>query len=154
MEKLRQRLIEFIINKFSNIKNISEFAEDIVSQAFVNCKTCRNYKKENENFGYLSQICKNLAIKKYKSIKWEVANLISYENLDEKLFDNRNEQNNLHKDYIKKSLEKLKDIEGKILYLRYYSNLTFSEISEKTGIKINTILSHHRRALKKLKTYF
>ncbi len=158
MEGLRQKLIEFIINKFSNIENIDEFAEDIVNQAFINCRTSKNYKKENENFGYLSQICKNLAIKKYKLFKWELANLINYEDLDEDLdeilVDDRYNQNNLYRDFIKNSFKRLKSIEEKILYLKYYGDLTFAEISEKTDIKINTILSHHRRALNKLKPYF
>ena len=55
---------------------------------------------------------------------------------------------------IKDALAKLKAVEQKILDMKYYKSYTFREICEETGIKLNTVLSHHRRALNKLRPHF
>jgi len=49
------------------------------------------------------------------------------------------------------SLDTLRAIERTILTLRYYEDCSFAEISRKTGIKINTVLTTHYRALEKLR---
>jgi RNA polymerase sigma factor (sigma-70 family) len=52
---------------------------------------------------------------------------------------------------ILRSLQTLKQIEQIIINERYYGTFTFREISERCGINLNTVLSHHRRALEKLR---
>jgi DNA-directed RNA polymerase specialized sigma24 family protein len=49
------------------------------------------------------------------------------------------------------SLETLKRIEKIIITQRYYSDFTFAEIAAANGLKLNTVLTHHRRALEKLR---
>jgi RNA polymerase sigma factor (sigma-70 family) len=49
------------------------------------------------------------------------------------------------------SLQTLKHIEQVIVRERYYGDFTFREISERHGINLNTVLTHHRRALDKLR---
>jgi DNA-directed RNA polymerase specialized sigma subunit len=53
--------------------------------------------------------------------------------------------------FILQSLQVLKQIEQIIINERYYGNFTFKEISERHNINLNTVLSHHRRALEKLR---
>ena len=49
------------------------------------------------------------------------------------------------------SLKVLRDIERVVITQRYYGNFTFAEIAKRNGLKLNTVLSHHRRALDKLR---
>ncbi len=49
------------------------------------------------------------------------------------------------------SLDCLKKIERVVIEQRYYGDYTFAEIAMANGIKLNTILSHHRRALERLR---
>jgi RNA polymerase sigma factor (sigma-70 family) len=51
------------------------------------------------------------------------------------------------------SLQVLKQVERVIITERYYNDFSFREISETHGIKLNTVLSHHRRALEKLRPH-
>jgi len=50
-----------------------------------------------------------------------------------------------------RSLQTLKRVEQLIISERYYGDFTFREISQRHGINLNTVLTHHRRALEKLR---
>jgi DNA-directed RNA polymerase specialized sigma24 family protein len=49
------------------------------------------------------------------------------------------------------SLKALRDIERVVITQRYYGDFSFAEIAKVNGLKLNTVLSHHRRALDKLR---
>jgi DNA-directed RNA polymerase specialized sigma24 family protein len=49
------------------------------------------------------------------------------------------------------SLKTLRDIERVVVTQRYYGGFSFAQIAEENGLKLNTVLSHHRRALGKLR---
>ena len=49
------------------------------------------------------------------------------------------------------SLKTLREIERIIINQRYYGDFLFVEIAKTNGLKLNTVLSHHRRALEKLR---
>ena len=155
MKELRSKLIRFVEIKFSNISNICEHAEDIVDEAYLNCLKSKNYNEENENYPYLAKVCTRLAIKQFNLMKWEIKNLNNFQDMEERIpsFQN-NTSTSIENMEIKDALTKLRVVEQKILDLKYYKNYTFREICEETGIKLNTILSHHRRALDKLRPHF
>jgi RNA polymerase sigma-70 factor (ECF subfamily) len=48
---------------------------------------------------------------------------------------------------VKKIIEFLPDDQKEVLIYRYYNDLSFKEISEKTGVSINTSLGRMRYAL-------
>jgi DNA-directed RNA polymerase specialized sigma24 family protein len=48
-------------------------------------------------------------------------------------------------------LKVLREIERVVITQRYYGDLSFVEIANTNGLKLNTVLSHHRRALGKLR---
>jgi DNA-directed RNA polymerase specialized sigma24 family protein len=52
---------------------------------------------------------------------------------------------------ILESLATLRRIERIVINQRYYGNFSFAEIAEANGLKLSTVLSHHRRALAKLR---
>lgn len=58
-----------------------------------------------------------------------------------------------HEQYqkIHKLFLQLKKIQHDIVVLRYFEDMSFEEISKVTDLKLNTVKSHHRRALLKLR---
>ena len=144
MEKLRNQLIRYIRRKFSNLHNIYDLAEDIVHDAFLLAK-----EDEQINFGYLSMVCIRLAYREYKRQKRQETDyidlLISEDDVIKQILEIERASDVLA------SLDTLRDIEKTILTLRYYEDCSFAEISRKTGIKLNTVLTKHYRALEKLR---
>lgn len=150
LQELRQELRGYIKRKFYSRRNIVEVADDIVNQAFLDVAA------ENYNFGYMSVACLRIAYKVFHRhdqdsrvlVDINAAPLIAEEHFVEEVEEAEDCA------YIFESLQALKDIEQVIVRERYYGNYSFREISERHGIKINTVLSHHRRALEKLRPKF
>lgn len=144
MDELRHELICFIRRKFSNINDIFNLAEDIVHDAFLLIKDEKNY-----NFGYLSTTCVRLAYREYKRQKQQECGyidiLISEDDVVRQVMEYESASE------VMASLDTLREIERTILSLRYYEDFSFAEISRKTGVKLNTVLTTHYRALEKLR---
>lgn len=144
MEELRRELVHYIRRKFNNISNITDIAEDIVHDAFLMAKNEQQY-----NFGYLSTVCVRLAYREYKKQKRQETDyvdlLVSEDDVVGQVMERESAKEVLA------SLDTLREIERKILVLRYYDDCSFAEISRKTGIKLNTVLTTHYRALEKLR---
>lgn len=51
------------------------------------------------------------------------------------------------------ALAELTPVQQRVLFLRYYGQLSFNEIAETLGCPLNTALSHCRRALESLRTH-
>lgn len=153
-EDLRNQLVKYIQRKFTNIPDIYNLADDIVNEAWLKV-TCRNNVSNGTdmsqlmNFGYLSMICIRLAYRLYREKHNQSLDtidlLISEQDVVEQIISH--EQASL----VLQSLDTLREIEKRIVMLRYYSDCSFAEISRKTGININTVLTMHRRALEKLR---
>jgi len=144
VEELRLELVSYIRRKFSNINNITDIAEDIVHDAFLLVKDDSGY-----NFGYLGAICVRLAYREYKRQKRQETDyidlLVSEDDVVAQVMERESATEVLA------SLDTLREIERKILILRYYDDCSFAEISRKTGVKLNTVLTTHYRALEKLR---
>jgi RNA polymerase sigma-70 factor (ECF subfamily) len=146
VEELRGELVRYIRRKFANIDNIADLAEDLVQDAFLLVKEDSQY-----NFGYLSAVCVRLAYREYKRQKRQnidyIDLLVSEDDVVEQVME-REEAS-----AVLASLETLREIERTIVTLRYYEDCSFAEISRKTGIKLNTVLTTHYRALEKLRPH-
>jgi RNA polymerase sigma-70 factor (ECF subfamily) len=144
VEELRRELISFIRHKFSNLYNIGDLAEDIVHDAFLLVKN-----ESQCNFGYLSAVCVRLAYREHKKQKRQKTDyidlLVSEDDAVEQVMAREVASEVLA------SLDTLREIERKIVTLRYYEDCSFAEISRKTGVKLNTVLTAHYRALEKLR---
>jgi len=129
-------------------------AEDIVNQAFLDVVKSPDFSTDRYNFGYMSLACIRIAYKVFHKNELDNNNIIRF-GLDKPLIDEDNFVDEIEKaedtEAILKSLQTLKDIEQIIINERYYGYFSFREISERHGININTVLSHHRRALEKLR---
>jgi len=154
IEELRKNLISYIKKKFYTRSNIIDMADEIVNQTFLDVMKSPGYRVEQLNFGYMSLACIRTAFKVYHRNDRDNDIMVDFE-LTSPLIDEDNFVEEIEKAedtaFILQSLQALKQIEQIIIYERYYGEFSFREISERHGININTIFTHHRRALEKLR---
>ena len=154
IELLRSTLISYVRKKFYTRNNIADAAEDIVNQTFLDVMKSPGFNESHYNFGYMSAACIRTAYKIFHRNDYETIHMMSYESaaplIDEDSFVDEIEKAE-DTAVLLESLRTLKLIEQIIINDRYYGELSFREISERHGINLNTVLSHHRRALEKLR---
>ncbi len=149
---LRTELLKFIKRKFYSRPIISDCAEDIVNQAFLVVLQSPRYDEANINFGYMSVACLRIAYRLFS--KEDSDNCVPLESCSELVSEDNFVEDIMHSEdteAVLKSLETLKDIERIVVCERYFDGFSFKEISKHHNINLNTILSHHRRALEKLR---
>jgi RNA polymerase sigma-70 factor (ECF subfamily) len=134
-----------------------EMAEDIFQETFV--KAIMTIKQgrytENGKFrAWINRIAHNLIIDNYRQEKNEQT--ISNDECEVDLLNNSKLsdgtiEDKLIKDQIlldvKKLINYLPDNQKEVLILRYYQDLSFKEISDITGVSINTALGRMRYAI-------
>lgn len=148
IEALRAELVRFVKRKFTGRKNVCDLAEDIVHQAFAETPP------EKQNFGYLATAVTHTALRVFKREQIRDSRSAGEEELlwfmDERdLVEEIVRAQDVQK--VLDSLQTLKEIERVIITQRYYGDYTFAQIARQNGLKLNTVLSHHRRALEKLR---
>ncbi|MDR2598813.1 MAG: sigma-70 family RNA polymerase sigma factor [Oscillospiraceae bacterium] len=153
-EELRNSLLRLIRYKFAGYPNVTSHAEDIIHTAYVNLRSGNSYAPEKENYGYMSVMCIRLAYRVFMSqaVEFEQKIILTDEIalIDET--DIVEELIRVDEAYaVLESIKVLREIERIVITQRYYGNFTFNEIAENNGLKLNTVLSHHRRALNKLR---
>lgn len=152
--ELRDALLQLVMYKFAGYPNVVLLAEDIVHEAFLRLRSSKSYKPEKENYGYLSTVCIRQAYRnfmaqssdfKHEYLDAEGTSLLAETDVVEEIIRAENAS------AVLESLKILRDIERIIITQRYYSDFSFAQIAEANGLKLNTVLSHHRRALNKLR---
>ena len=152
--ELRDALFRLVRLKFAGYPNVALLADDIVQSAYINLLSSKSYAPEKENYGYLSVACIRLAYREFMaqsagfrqvSLDAEGTTLIDERDIADELL--RAEDSGA----VLESLKVLREIERIVITQRYYGEFTFAEIAQSNGLKLNTVLSHHRRALSKLR---
>lgn len=153
-EQLSEKLVAFIRRKFAGYPDVYNWAQDIVQEAYVRVYNSKTYTPDKLNFGYLSQTCLRLCYRQFMnhqkqevSLNLEVyeSKLISESDFVEELLTQAD------KKVVLDSLLTLKEIEQIVVKQRYYGDFSFKQIALENGLNLNTVLSHHRRALNKLR---
>jgi len=154
IDSLRRNLVSYLKKKFYSRPNIVDMADEIANQTFFEVAKSACFNKDQYNFGYMSVACIRNAYKVFHKNDKDKNILVNFDLtaplIDEDSFVEEIEKSN-DTEFIFQSLQTLKQIERIIINERYYEDFSFREISEKHGININTVLSHHRRALEKLR---
>ncbi|MDX1768684.1 RNA polymerase sigma factor [Arenibacter troitsensis] len=147
-----QRISSFIYSKVLD----RDVSEDIFQDTFIKViKTLKkgNYSEEGKFLPWVMRIAHNLVIDHFRRNKrmpmfegnddFNIFSVIG----DEKL----NVEKQLIKDQIDSDLtlliEELPDDQKEVLLMRIYRDMSFKEISENTGVSINTALGRMRYAL-------
>lgn len=152
IEKHKQRLYSFIYSKVQD----RDITEDIFQDTFI--KVIRTLKKgtyneEGKFLPWVMRISHNLVIDHFRKSN----RMPSFKNTDE--FDifsvisdgNLNAEKQLIKEQIlsdvRDLVQELPDEQKEVLVMRMYKDMSFKEISENTGVSINTALGRMRYAL-------
>ncbi len=152
IKRHNQRITSFIYSKV----NDRDIAEDIFQDTFIKViRTLKkgSYSEEGKFLPWVMRIAHNLIIDHYRknrrmpkfegSDNFNIFSIIG----DEKL----NAEGQLIKDQINCDLrvlvEELPRDQREVLLMRIYKDMSFKEISENTGVSINTALGRMRYAL-------
>jgi len=152
VNKHKFKLYNFIYSKVLNKDN----AEDLFQETFIKViKTLKRgvYNEEGKFLPWIMRIAHNLVIdffrknKRFPSFdkneKYDIFQLIKDENpsIEKHLIDKQ-----ILKD-LKKIIIKLPQDQKEVLNMRLYKEMSFKEISETTGVSINTALGRMRYAI-------
>ncbi len=132
-------------------------AEDIFQDTFIKVIKSLKRGKYQENGKFISwvmRIAHNMMIDHFR--KQKQMKMISNEEYETDLFNSKKfsdkniEDNLVHSQIIsdvKNLIEELPDDQKEVVVMRHYMDLSFKEISEQTGVSINTALGRMRYAL-------
>ncbi|TFG74895.1 MAG: sigma-70 family RNA polymerase sigma factor [Flavobacteriales bacterium] len=147
-----QRIARFIYSKVWD----RDVTEDIFQDTFIKViKTLKkgNYSEEGKFLPWVMRIAHNLIIDHFRRNK----RMPMFEGSDDfNIFsvigdDKLNAEKQIIKDQIDTDLrlliEELPDDQKEVLLMRIYKDMSFKEISENTGVSINTALGRMRYAL-------
>ncbi len=147
-----QRISSFIYSKVLD----RDVTEDIFQDTFIKViKTLKkgNYSEEGKFLPWVMRIAHNLIIDHFRRNK----RMPMFEGSDDfNIFsvigdDKLNAEKQIIKDQIDTDLrlliEELPDDQKEVLLMRIYKDMSFKEISENTGVSINTALGRMRYAL-------
>jgi DNA-directed RNA polymerase specialized sigma24 family protein len=152
--ELRDSLIWLIRYKFAGYPNVALLADDIVHDAYLQLRSSASYKADKENYGYLSVVCVRLAYRKFMIQATDFGNIYFFAEGTTLLDETDVAEELIRTENVNAVLESLiilRDIERLVITQRYYGNYSFVDIAKANGLKLNTVLSHHRRSLNKLR---
>lgn len=153
LRRYQGRLLNYIIQLVGN----RQLAEDVIQETFVKAiVTIRqgNYTESGKFGAWLSRIARNLVIDHFRQEKSEPT--VSADNADVDIL-NRKELSDVTieddlvdlqiRDDVRRIIRELPHAQRQVLVMRYYRNLSFKEIAEKTDVSINTALGRMRYAI-------
>jgi len=152
IQKHKNKIYAFILSKIRN----RDLAEDVFQDTFIkviNSLQKGKYNEEGKFLPWVMRIANNLVIDYFRKSK-KMRTIAPTDNFDifdilqdgEKNVEDNLVNNQIHKD-LRKLIEHLPEDQKEVLKMRYYAELSFKEISESTGVSINTALGRMRYAL-------
>lgn len=134
-----------------------EVAEDIFQETFVKAiiKLQEGRYQPDGKFGaWITRIAHNLVIDQFRQERNEnlVSNdetevdLLNNASLSEGTIENKMVNEQVLRD-VRALVNELPDCQREVVYMRYYQQLSFKEISDITGVSINTALGRMRYAI-------
>ncbi len=148
----QQRLFSFI---YSKVKD-KDITEDVFQDTFIKViRTLKkgNYNEEGKFLPWVMRIAHNLVIDYFrKSNRMPAFNNTDEFNIFSVISDgNLNAEKQIIQEQIfadvKELVNELPDEQKEVLIMRMYKDMSFKEISENTGVSINTALGRMRYAL-------
>ena len=134
-----------------------EVAEDIFQETFVKAITTLQqgrYQNDGKFAAWVTRIAHNLVIDQFRVERNENAisndevefDLLNDAKLAEGTIENRMVNEQVLKD-VRALIDELPDCQREVVFMRYYQDLSFKEISDITGVSINTALGRMRYAV-------
>ena len=152
IKRHKQRLYSFIYSKVLN----RDIAEDVFQDTFIKViRTLKkgNYNEEGKFLPWVMRIAHNLVIDHFRKTnrmptlkntdEFDIFSVIGDGNLNA---EKKIIQEQIHTD-VRALIEELPEEQKEVLIMRMYRDMSFKEISENTGVSINTALGRMRYAL-------
>lgn len=148
----QQKVFNYI---FSLVKD-KALADDIFQDTYikiVNTLRSGTYRDEGKYIQWVMRIAHNLVIDHFRRNQrfplvrtdenFDIFDVLdnSEESVEQKIIKTQ-----IHSD-VKKLIRQLPDEQRRVLVMRHYANMSFKDISDKTGVSINTALGRMRYAL-------
>lgn len=152
----QSKIYGFIYSKIAD----RDISDDIFQDTFIKViKTLKSnsYNEEGKFLPWVMRIAHNLIVDHFRKTKkmpmfreteeFSIFSIMSdgVPNIESQLITSQVEND------LKKLIEELPDDQKEVLMMRIYQNLSFKEISELTGVSINTALGRMRYALMNLR---
>ena len=150
-----------LFNYILQIVRDRDLADDIFQETFVKVIiTIRQgrYRDFGKFSAWLSRIARNLAIDSFRAEKSEAE--ISADTSDYDILNRRELSEDTIEDAIidlqiesdvRSLIDELPESQKEVLTMRYYKDMSFKEIAEQTGVRINTSLGRMRYAILNLR---
>lgn len=153
LQRHQAKLYSYILKIVKN----EEIANDIFQETFIKIITTLKQGKYTENgkFGaWLTRIAHNLIIDSYRQEKSEnnvstddeTTNLLNRRDLCEENVEDLMINDQIRAD-VRKIIDALPEPQREVVMMRYYSDMSFKEIADTTGVSINTALGRMRYAI-------
>ena len=143
----------------------TDLANDVFQDTFVRIiMAIRNghYTETGQFNSWIMRVARNQVLDRFRSQRSSTHMVVSHEVTDDQgdvvgdLFnDPRYSEPNIeskmlveqsHED-VRMMIERLPEAQKEVVYMRYYEDMSFKEIAEKTGVSINTSLGRMRYAM-------
>ena len=157
LERYKDKVYSYI---YFSVRN-DELAEDLFQETFVKAIVTIQQGRYTENgkfISWITRIAHNLVIDFFRQERNE--NVVSNDETEVDLFNNIKLSddtietqlvNNQVLSDVRRMVDFLPDNQREVVYMRFYQDLSFKEISEITGVSINTALGRMRYALMNLR---
>ncbi len=157
LERHQERVFNYILNMVKD----TDLANDIFQETFVKVITTIKQGRYNEDgkfSAWIGRIAHNAVIDHFRQEKAESAistdetdyDILNRRELSEETIEDAIIDRSIRQD-IRDLIKSLPDEQRQVLVMRYYNNLSFKEIADKTGVSINTALGRMRYAILNLR---
>lgn len=157
LNRYKSKLFGYI---FQVVKD-RDLADDIFQETFVKAiMTIRQGRyQESGRFGaWLCRIARNLAVDFFRQEKSEASvstdesecDILNRKDLAEATIEEQLIDVQIEED-VRRLVKHLPDAQREVVEMRFYADLSFKEIAERTGVSINTALGRMRYALMNLR---
>jgi len=153
IERHRKRIYDYIRMMVKD----ADLADDLFQETFIKVlKSLREerYTDNGKFVAWVMRIAHNQIIDHFRRQKQQnnVSNEdVGYDLLNNKKFSDKTIEEHMVSDQISSDIRRLVDFlpeeQREVVMLRHYSDLSFKEIAEQTGVSINTALGRMRYAL-------
>ncbi len=161
----QQKAFEIILNRYKQkvftyiniqVKN-KTIANDIFQDTFlkvINSLRNKKYNHEDKLLAWIIRIAHNLVIDHFRksnkmntiSNEQENFDLFNLSRFSESTLDQKIDLSQIHKN-VKDLIQYLPKEQKEVVVLRHFTGMSFKEISDQTGVSINTALGRMRYAL-------
>ena len=157
LERHKDRIFNYIYNMVKDEDLANDIFQETFVKAIMTIKQGR-YNPDGKFASWISRIAHNAVIDHFRQEKSQ--NTISTDEADYNILNRRELAEDTIEDLIidksirddiRYLIQSLPAEQRQVLIMRYYNNLSFKEIAEKTGVSINTALGRMRYAILNLR---